>query len=120
MRQAGLALAILAILGVNITESRAEPPWSYRKADLRVTNVRIQRALPPPSDRPRSLSPSVVSSLIEDVEQTATRARNEGQKVSGFFQGWQEKGNQVDQQLSAVLRTMKDVRRIGVGGNQGL
>ncbi len=38
-------------------------------------------------------------------------------KIKGHFQAWTEKGNQVDQQLSAVLRTMKDIRRIGVGGS---
>jgi hypothetical protein len=47
----------------------------------------------------------------------SARARNEADKIKGHFQTWTEKGNQVDQQLSAVLRTMKDVRRIGVGGS---
>jgi hypothetical protein len=36
---------------------------------------------------------------------------------TGYFQGWQEKTNQTDQQLTAVLRTMKDVSRIGAGGS---
>ena len=35
----------------------------------------------------------------------------------GDFQGWTEKGNQVDQQLAFVLRTMRDMRRIGIGGS---
>jgi glucose-6-phosphate isomerase len=37
--------------------------------------------------------------------------------VLGFFQGWNEKANQVDQQLTSILRTMKDLGRVGVGGS---
>ena len=51
------------------------------------------------------------------VDQLTTQAINEADKIKTFFQGWQEKGNQIDQQLASVLRTMKDVRRIGVGGS---
>jgi hypothetical protein len=47
----------------------------------------------------------------------ARRARNEGDKIKGFFQGWQEKANQVDQQLTSLLRIMKDLGRVGVGGS---
>jgi hypothetical protein len=43
--------------------------------------------------------------------------RNEGDKIKGFFQGWQEKANQVDQQLTSILRIMKDLGRVGVGGS---
>ena len=63
------------------------------------------------------LGRSDLNNLIKDVDMIATRARNEGDKIKGHFQAWSEKANQVDQQLSAVLRTMKDVRRIGVGGS---
>ena len=38
-------------------------------------------------------------------------------KISGFFQGWQEKSNQVDQQLTSVLRIMRDLGRVGVSGS---
>ena len=38
-------------------------------------------------------------------------------KIRGFFQEWQEKANQVDQQLTSVLRVMKDLGRVGVGGS---
>lgn len=38
-------------------------------------------------------------------------------EIAAYFEGWQEKGNQVDQQLSSVLRTMKDLGRVGVGGS---
>jgi len=58
-----------------------------------------------------------LNNLIKDVDMMGTRSRNEADKIKGHFQAWTEKGNQVDQQLSAVLRTMKDVRRIGVGGS---
>jgi predicted ribosomally synthesized peptide with nif11-like leader len=47
----------------------------------------------------------------------SARARNERYKIKGFFQGWQEKANQVDQQLISVLRIMKDLGRVGVGGS---
>jgi len=63
------------------------------------------------------LGRSDLNNLIKDVDTMATRSRNEADKIKGHFQAWSEKGNQVDQQLSAVLRTMKDVRRIGVGGS---
>jgi len=34
-----------------------------------------------------------------------------------FFQGWQEKANQVDQQLTSILRIFKDLGRVGMGGS---
>ena len=40
-----------------------------------------------------------------------------GLQIESYFSGWAEKANQVDQQLSAILLTMKDVRRIGVSGS---
>ena len=52
-----------------------------------------------------------------DDVQGFTRARNEADKIKGHYQAWSEKGNQVDQQLAAILRTMKNLRRIGVGGS---
>ena len=65
----------------------------------------------------RQLSSEKLQRAIRDVDTEQTRARNEADKIKGHFQAWQEKASQVDQQLSAVLRTMKDVRRIGVGGS---
>ena len=35
----------------------------------------------------------------------------------GFFQGWSEKENQQDQQLTSILRIFKDLGRVGVGGS---
>lgn len=68
-------------------------------------------------DSSAELGRSDLNNLIKDVDMMATRSRNEADKIKGHFQAWSEKGSQVDQQLSAVLRTMKDVRRIGVGGS---
>ena len=48
---------------------------------------------------------------------SATQAAMFSATMGGAFQAWQEKGNQVDQQLSTVLRAMNDARRIGVGGS---
>ena len=72
---------------------------------------------PSAADSSAELGRSDLNNLIKDVDMMATRARNEADKIKGHFQAWSEKANQVDQQLSAVLRTMKDVRRIGVGGS---
>ena len=41
----------------------------------------------------------------------------EKSKIQGYFQGWQEKSNQKDQQLTSILRIMKDLGRVGVGGS---
>jgi vacuolar-type H+-ATPase subunit I/STV1 len=52
---------------------------------------------------------------LENLQQE--RARNEKEKMKSFFQGWQEKANQVDQQLTNILRVFKDLGRVGVGGS---
>jgi hypothetical protein len=41
----------------------------------------------------------------------------QGDAEKGFFQGWQEKANQSDQQLTSILRIFKDLGRVGVGGS---
>ena len=58
-----------------------------------------------------------LNNLIKDVDMMSTRARIESDKIKGFFQGWQEKANQVDQQLTSILRIFKDLGRGGVGGS---
>ena len=44
-------------------------------------------------------------------------AEMESDRIKGYFAGWQEKANQVDQQLTAILRILKDLMRVGVGGS---
>ena len=63
------------------------------------------------------LGRSELNDLIKEVDAKAQRSRNETDKIKGFFDAWSEKASQVDQQLTSILRTMKDVRRIGVGGS---
>ena len=45
------------------------------------------------------------------------RRRSNPDMWPDVFQGWQEKANQVDQQLTAVLRIMKELVRVGFGGS---
>lgn len=52
-----------------------------------------------------------------DSAQSALEKISRRQLFKAFFHGWQEKGNQIDQRLTLILRTMRDVRRIGVGGS---
>ena len=54
---------------------------------------------------------------LSDAQLDAVAGGTEGDKVRGFFQGWQEKVNQVDQQLTSILRIMKDLGRVGIGGS---
>ena len=65
----------------------------------------------------KSLGREDLNNLIKDVDMMSTRARIESNKIKGFFQGWQEKANQVDQQLTSILRIFKDLGRVGVGGS---
>ncbi len=58
-----------------------------------------------------------INRLVTEADAMSERARNEADKIKGHFQAWTEKANQVDQQLSSILRTLKDIRRIGVGGS---
>lgn len=51
------------------------------------------------------------------VDLSSERRRNESDKIKHFFQGMQAKANQIDQQLNSVLRIMKDLGRVGVGGS---
>jgi glucose-6-phosphate isomerase len=58
----------------------------------------------------------------EDLEAVAGGTTGQLQSLtepvtSAQYQQWQEKANQVDQQLTSVLRTMKDIGRVGVGGS---
>ena len=62
------------------------------------------------------ISKSELKSILGGVTAVPT-ASDEIQEIKGFFQGWQEKANQVDQQLTSILRIMKDLDRVGVGGS---
>jgi hypothetical protein len=51
------------------------------------------------------------------VDLSSERRRNESDKIKHFFQGMQGKANQINQQFNSVLRIMKDLGRVGVGGS---
>jgi hypothetical protein len=54
---------------------------------------------------------------IENVEKQMETARNKAEKIKSRFKALSEKVNQLNQQLTLVLRTMRDIGRIGLAGS---
>jgi hypothetical protein len=88
-------------------EREETDPRTLRELETKFRDVRSQL---------RGLDRRMRSEINQEYARSA-RARNEAGKIKGFFQGWQEKANQVDQQLTAILRMLKDLGRVGVGGS---
>lgn len=95
---------------VEVKDFDVGPPAQETDRDGKLTTPKALRS------STRSLGRGELEALIKDVDVMAHRARDEGDRVRRLFNRWSEKANQMDQQLLALLRIMRDRRRIGLGG----
>ena len=68
------------------------------------------------TEQTQTLDADALNEVIKELENLAECIRNEEQLMSIPFASWTEKQDQQAQQLSSVLRVMRDILRIGVGG----
>lgn len=66
------------------------------------------------------LSTDQLKQEIENVEKQMEHARNKAELIRSCFKACTEKGNQLIQQLIALLKTMGEIRRLGSAVSEGL
>ena len=69
------------------------------------------------TEQTETLDADAINEVIKELDALAQCNRNEADFIRAHFSNWDEKQNQLAQQLATVLRVLKDILRIGVGGS---